>query len=251
NSVGDQLPPRGRLDAAAYDLIGAVYAQCAVAEPFYDGSTALTDIGVLSANHPGKNLVETGKSDEGAIQMCEETHYEVSLLDDRSDLAAHRLLILPDDVVITPRLYKNLKAYHAAGGKLVISHLAGRDAAGDWALDFLPLAFNGLVEKYPTYWRARAAFWPALSASDRVVYAQGVNVRPGRGTKVLVDRVLPYFKRTDLTFSSHFQTPPQAEPDRFPAVVSGKGFVYFADPIFREYRQTGNQAVRDVWRRVM
>jgi len=251
NSVGDQLPPRGRLDAAAYDLIGAVYAQCAVAEPFYKNSTALTDIGVLSANHPGKNLVETGKSDEGAIQMCEETHYEVSLLDDRSDLAAHRLLILPDDVVITPRLYKNLKAYHAAGGKLVISHLAGRDAAGDWALDFLPLAFNGLVEKYPTYWRARAAFWPELSASDRVVYAQGVNVRPGRGTKVLVDRVLPYFKRTDLTFSSHFQTPPQADPDRFPAVVSGRGFVYFADPIFREYRQTGNQAVRDVWRRVM
>src|SRR5690606_22280091 len=105
--------------------------------------------------------------------------------------------------------------------------------------------------KYPTYWRARAAFWPELSASDRVVYAQGVNVRPGRGTKVLVDRVLPYFKRTDLTFSSHFQTPPQAEADRFPAVVSGKGFVYFADPIFREYRQTGNQAVRDVWRRIM
>jgi len=68
---------------------------------------------------------------------------------------------------------------------------------------------------------------------------------------VLVDRVLPYFKRTDLTFSSHFQTPPQAEPDHFPAVVSGKGFVYFADPIFREYRQTGNQAARDVWRRII
>jgi len=63
--------------------------------------------------------------------------------------------------------------------------------------------------------------------------------------------VLPYFKRTDLTFSSHFQTPPQAEPDRFPAVISGKGFVYFADPIFREYRQTGNQAARDVWRRII
>jgi hypothetical protein len=27
--------------------------------------------------------------------------------------------------------------------------------------------------------------------------------------------------------------------------------VYFADPIFREYRQTGNLAARDVWRRVV
>jgi hypothetical protein len=28
NSVGDQLPPRGILDPDAYELIGAVYAQC-------------------------------------------------------------------------------------------------------------------------------------------------------------------------------------------------------------------------------
>src|SRR6202012_4598505 len=30
-----------------------------------------------------------------------------------------------------------------------------------------------------------------------------------------------------------------------PAVVAGKNFVYFADPIFQEYRQAGNIAVRD------
>ncbi len=251
NSVGDQLPPRGRLDSAAYDLIGAVYAQCEAAEPFYAGGAELADVGVLTANFPGRNPVETGKSDEGVIQMCEETHYEVSLLDERSDLSAHRVVILPDDVVVSPVLCRKLKAYHAAGGKLVLSHRSGRDAGGRWALDFLPLAFDGAVEKFPTYWRARHAFWPELSASDRVVYAQGVNVRAGRGTRVLVDRVLPYFKRTDLTFSSHFQAPPQPGCDRFPAVVAGQGFVYFADPVFREYRQTGNQAVRDVWRRVM
>lgn len=251
NSVGDQLPPRGTLDSAAYDLIGAVYAQCAAAEPFYAGGAELPHVGVLSANHPAKNLGETGKSDEGAIQMCEESHYEVSLLDDQSDLRPHALLVLPDDTVITPRLHTKLKAFHARGGKLVLSHLAGRDASGKWALDFLPLSFAGDVEKFPTFWRARKDFWPELSASDRVFYTQGVNVKPGPGVKVLVDRVLPYFKRTDLTFSSHFQTPPVAAADKFPAVVAGPGFVYFADPIFREYRQTGNLAARDVWRRVV
>ena len=34
NSVGDQLPPRGTLDADAYDLIGRVYEQCEEAEAF-------------------------------------------------------------------------------------------------------------------------------------------------------------------------------------------------------------------------
>jgi len=251
NSIGDQLPPRGKPDAAAYALIGNVYAQCEEAEPFYEGSSDLLDVGVLSANHPVKELEETIKSDEGSIQMCEESHYDVSLLDERSNLSLYRLLILPDDVVITPKLGARLRKFYEDGGKLILSHLSGRDASGEWALDFLPLSFSGQVEKYPTFWRARQSFWPELSDSDRVFYSQGMNVKPGRNVEVLVDRILPYFKRTDLTFSSHFQTPPEANADRFPAVVAGKNFVYFADPIFREYRQVGNLAARDVWQRAM
>ena len=84
-----------------------------------------------------------------------------------------------------------------------------------------------------------------------MVYSQGTQVVPGANAEVLVDRVLPYFRRTDLTFSSHFQTPPIARTDRFPAVIAGKNWVYFADPIFREYREAGNIVLRDVWRRVM
>lgn len=78
-----------------------------------------------------------------------------------------------------------------------------------------------------------------------MVYLPDENVTCGRGASVWVERVLPHFKRTDLTFSSHFQTPPRAEADSHPAVAGGKNFAYFADPIFREYRQSGNIAVRD------
>lgn len=63
--------------------------------------------------------------------------------------------------------------------------------------------------------------------------------------------MLPYFNRTDLRFSSHFQTPPVARAGRYPAVVAGRNFAYLADPVFREYREAGNTAVRDVWRRLM
>ncbi len=251
NSVGDQLPPRGRLDAAAYDLIGKVYAQCAAAEPFYAGSQPLPQIGVLTANSPERDLNEAAKSDEGAVQMCEESHYEVAMLDDSDPLDVYSLLILPDETTVSPKLAAKLKAYYQRGGRLILSHRAGRDAHGRWALDFLPLAFAGRGEKFPTYWRARKQFWPELGVSDRVVYSQGENVVPGQGTHILVDRVLPYFQRTDLHFSSHFQTPPVARPDRHPAVVAGKNFVYFADPVFQEYRTAGNTVVRDVWRRAM
>jgi hypothetical protein len=250
NSVGDQLPPRGRLDPAAYELIGSVYEQCAQAELFYAGSEALPQIGILSASYPGLPAGATGKSEEGAVQMCEESHYDSAVCDSFSDLASLELLILPDSTVILPALKKKLAAFYARGGKLILSHRAGFDPEGKWALDFLPLKFSGEVEKFPTYWRAHQDFDSDLRRSDRVFYQPGLNVTGGQGTRVLVERVLPYFKRTDVTFCSHFQTPPVARADKFPAVVGGRGFVYFADPIFREYRQAGNITARNVWKKV-
>ncbi|MBA7571243.1 hypothetical protein ES708_13002 [subsurface metagenome] len=250
NSIGDQLPPRGTLDPAAYELIGAVYKQCAEAEPFYEGSRGLPQIGVLSASYPGIDENTAGRSEEGAVQMCEESHYDAAVCDSLSDFSGLDLLILPDTTVIIPKLRKKLADFYASGGNLILSYRAGFDQDGKWALDFLPLEFSGEVEKFPTYWRVRKDFDERLSRSDRVFYQQGMNVTGGKGVRALVDRVLPYFKRTDATFSSHFQTPPVAVADEFPAVVAGKRFVYFADPIFREYRQSGNMAARDIWKRV-
>ena len=78
-----------------------------------------------------------------------------------------------------------------------------------------------------------------------------MNVAGGDSTHVLINRVLPYFQRTDLHWSSHFQTPPVAHADKYAALVGGDRFAYFADPVFREYRQTGNIAARDGWKRAM
>lgn len=249
SSIGDQLPPRGTLDPLAYDLIGAVYAQWEAAEPFYAGSEVLPpEIGIFAASAPG---LEAGASEEGAVLLCEEAHYDCAMLDSLDSLHDSQVLMLPDSTVVEPALAKKLKAFHAKGGTLILSHRAGFDSAGHWALDFLPLTFHGETEKFPTFWRVQDSFNTSMSASDRVFYQSGMQIKAGKGAKVLVDRVLPYFKRTAVTFSSHFQTPPVAKVDKFPAVVSGPGFVYFADPVFREYRRSGNLAVRDVWRQIV
>ncbi len=245
NSIGDQLPPRGTLDAGAYDLIGAVFTQCEAAEPFYAGSAPLPQIGIIAPGHPNLDPSTTDKVLEGAVQICEEAHYDTVVLDDANRLDGLDLLLLPDSVVLTPMLRKKIAAYLAKGGKLVLSGRSGFNAQGKCEIPGVNLKSTGKVELYPTFWRAHAAFSPALSRSDRVIYLPGETISAGRGSTVLAQRVLPYFKRTDLTFSSHFQTPPQAVADRHPAVVAGKNFVYFADPIFEEYRQSGNTAVRD------
>jgi hypothetical protein len=111
------------------------------------------------------------------------------------------------------------------------------------------LTFHGEVAAHPTYWRSNG-LGPVFEG-DRVCYAAGLQVKGGQGTRVLIDRVPPYFRRTDITFSSHFQTPPAAKSSSFPAAVAGKGFVYFSDPVFREYRKTGNYTVKTIWSEIL
>jgi len=248
NCVGDQMPPRGTLDAGAYDLIGAVYAQCADAELFYAKSVALTQVGIVAPGAPGIDPIVTDKALEGAVLMCEEAHYEAAVLDDASSFRGLDLVILPDLVQITPGLKTKLAAHLKRGGKLIFSARSGFADDGSCEIPGMPIQRKGTVES-ATYWRVNADFSPSLSRSERVVYLPGEEVvtTTKRGVKVLAARVLPYFERTELKFCSHFQTPPQAKADPHPAILAGGGWVYFADPIFREYRQSGNIAARDAW----
>ncbi len=59
------------------------------------------------------------------------------------------------------------------------------------------------------------------------------------------------FRARPNGFSSHYQVPPQPDADPSPAIVEGERFIYFADPIFREFRQTGNLMMRDSWQLAM
>jgi hypothetical protein len=251
NSVGDQLHPRGVLDEETYRLIGSVFEQTERAEPFYRGSSAWPQIGVLSPNHPTLNETETAKSEEGVVLMLEELHYDAAVLDDSSDLTPYELVVLPDSVVVTEALKAKLEERIRSGGKLLLSYRSGFDRDSRWALGALPLRHEGEVTLYPTYWRVTSALDPATLKGERVFYKRGLNVKPGGNLETWVERVLPYFRRSDLRFSSHFQTPPDKVDPDYPAVVGNAQLAFFADPVFAEYRQSGSVFLRRTLQQVL
>lgn len=251
NSVGDQLPPRGQLDEVAYELIGAVFEQLESSEAFYEGSTSLFDIAVMLGSHATVSPKDAALAEEGAVLALEEMHYNPALLDDAADLSGYRAVILTDTTVVTPALQAQLTTYYEAGGSIIVAHRGGCDEHGQWALPFLPVTINSQLDMQPTYWRARPEFWPELSRSDRVFYERGLNVSGGHGTRVLVERVLPYFERSDQHFMGHFQAPPVRDPHPYPAVIAGERFAVFADPVFGTYRHYGATIYRDVLERIL
>lgn len=251
NSIGDQLHPRGRLDQGAYRLIGEVFRQCEIAEPFYASAIPIPQVGIIAPLSPNADPAQAAESEEGAVMLCQETHYDCAILNDESDLSPFKMIILPDGVEATPLLKQKLESYHAAGGSVMVSHLSAFDRSRKPSFDFLNLQWQGEATRWPNYWRKTSAVKGELDADDRVVYLRGCNVLAPESAKVLVERALPYFQRTDLHFTSHFQAPALQDACPHPAVVSGARWIYFADPIFRETRRYGNLYVKQVWQTLM
>ena len=68
--IGDQLHPRGRLDAAMYEEIGRVYASVEAKEPGVRRG-AITEIGVISGEEfLGADAGSIPSCDQGAAVCC-------------------------------------------------------------------------------------------------------------------------------------------------------------------------------------
>lgn len=251
NSVGDQLHPRGVLDGGTYQLIGNVYKQLTETERVYEGTQAMPQIGILCPNHPALNETDTARSEEGCVLLLEELHYDCAVIDDGFNFSDFACIILPDHVVLTSELRSMLKTYLKKGGRLVVSYRSGFDAQGKWVFKEMPCDPAGEQDLYPAYWKLSDKLDPGQQGGERVIYQRGLNITPKKGARILVHRILPYFKRTDVTFCSHFQTPPDKPDPDHPAVIETDQVVYFADPVFREYRQSGNLIIRTVLSQVL
>ncbi|MCC5842967.1 MAG: alpha-L-fucosidase [Verrucomicrobia bacterium] len=243
NSVGDQLGPRGTLDEGAYELIGRVFAQCAEAEPFYEGCAPCPQAAVVCPHHPDRNEHESTLVEEAMVRLCEELHYDAVLVNDQDSLDGYDLLILGEGIPLSPAFRDAITAFAERGGKLLAAgDTVFQDAEQGWG-PFSPLTRNGECAFAPAYWRARAPWKNALGTDDRVVYPRGLRVNAAGSVETLVDRVAPYFQRSDLKFCSHFQAPPRKEILEEPAILRSGNWIYFADPVFTDYRRSANLAV--------
>jgi len=238
-SVGDQLHPRGRLDKPAYELIGNVYGYAEACEPWTRNVKAVTQIGVFRAGGQAYHDTPGGPND-GVTRMFTHLKLQFDVVNAGSDLQAYELLVLPDEVDITPALGQRLHAYLKKGGKLLVSGLLPTT---------LPEMGVKVVGESPfttTYIRFGKEISQDVPATAHVMYERGVRVRPLRGTQVLAKVVEPYFERTWDHFCSHFQTPNLPQASRYPAAVRKGNVITIPYPIFKAFGTHANLPYRQL-----
>ncbi len=236
-SIGDQLHPRGKLEQAAYDLVGKAYGRVEDREPWLRDAVPVTQIGVLQSSGAGT------RTEEGVTQMLTQLKHQFDIIAPAHKFSDYQLLILPDAVELDAATTKRLSAFLRQGGAMLATGTAGLSDNAQKALPQLGIEPEGLSPFTATYVRFAKEISGDIPAIDHVMYDRGVRVRARAGTKQLASIVEPYFERTWAHFCSHRQTPPQKLTQYAAAVLKGR-VGYIPLPVFDSYANNGNLACR-------
>ena len=90
-------------------------------EPYTEGANYIADIGVLIRTD-GSYYANTHK---GISRMLGELKYDFDIVNEEMDLSEYKLLILPDDILVTDKLAEKLRAHIQAGKGIISSGLSG------------------------------------------------------------------------------------------------------------------------------
>lgn len=251
-SIGDQLHPNGTLDPSTYESIGIAYREVEAKEPWCREARQVFDLGILSSEAESRTQRES-LADEGACRVLLESHFLFGLIDRTMEFDRYKALVLPDSIRIDTELKAKLDAYLAQGGRLILSGESGllRDKdefAFDVGAEYLGLSPFFPPDNEPNrghdYLLPIPELRPSFVNMPQVMYERSHRVRATTGASLgqIFD---PYFNRNWEHFCSHQHTPNNPEPSGFDCGVRHGNILYFAHPVFRNYRAYGAVAYRD------
>ncbi|GAA3403924.1 alpha-amylase family protein [Paenibacillus hodogayensis] len=228
-SVGDHMHPRDGLEESVYRMIGEVYADIEAYEPWTDYARAVTDIGIVMPEgcDMGANNVSFPQGQtilNAAARMLGELKYTFDIVDERADLSAYKVIILPDVIPVNERLRLKLENHLAAGGGIVSTGSSGLNPEkSGFALDAWNMEYAGQAPWNASYFKMPEASGQ-LAERLCAIYNQGILLKEKPGARPVADYYKPYFNRDWDGFHGTFYTPPDTNAGYRAIVRSGSVF---------------------------
>lgn len=239
-SIGDQMPPNGRMDMETYRGIGHAYRALEAIEPWCYPAQSTAQLGVYLCGH--------SLSDEGLHRMLLENHIDFEIVHPGDDLSRFRALVLPDSVKISREEAGRINCFAADGGAVLFNGLSAI-ADGEFLLD-AGARYAGPANYRQDYFCAGETLSLPYGNAPFFCYESGERTEVTDGT-VLAQVYEPWFDRTYGHFCSHRNTPYRDEPAAHPAVVRKGNVIYMAHPLFRLYAEYGTQLFREVFAKAL
>ncbi len=237
--IGDQLNPDGAMSKPVYNLIGSVYREVEKKEPWCTGAKAVTELAVLSDEWQTIQSQAAGvvsKAVNGVCAMLDEMGYQFDIVDNQTDWASYKVVIMPDVIWVDEDLKEKIDAYLARGGKLLATGKSGLNREQTaFQLDCLGIRYLGEAPYSPDFIMPNNIMGKNLPKTEHVMYLKGEWVEATDG-EVLADTYVPYFNRTWEHFCSHLHTP-SSHQKSYPAAVKKGNCIYLMHPVFSIYQK--------------
>lgn len=239
-SVGDHQHPAETLETSLYATIGEIYNEIKGYEPWIKNDRYIPEIAIVT-NTPGTQ----GDSSKGAVQMLGELKYNYDIVNEEMDFSKYQLIILPDNILITPTLEEKLKIHLGAGKGIISSGFSGLNedktafAMKQWTFDF-----DGVDSSNASYFKMKDTNNPIMLDRRWSMYKHGILMHAENS---VADYVKPYFNRNYDGLRGYWYTPPKAT-DGHSAVAKSGNIYQICFKIFEAYYTSAMHAHKELIR---
>ena len=228
--VGDHCHPNGKMDDATYENVKYAYSYMKSIEKYCLGTKRVDDVGVV--------IAEKAEANSGINTFLLERHVDYRIVFKPCDLEGVKLLILPDNAVISDELASAINAYAEKGGVVLAS---GRSLNGkvNLGIEYLPQE----KERYVDY--IVPDFDIGLYGSPLLMNTAAYKTDGAKAGFIAHTAIYePYFTRTNGHFSGHKNTPYKEEKSSTVGMWKKKNITFFAHDVFTIYNELGSSYLR-------
>jgi len=246
-NIGGHIHPRGSTQPAIFDRIQTIYSKMQLNEEWYSKAVNLVDIGVISPGDVTKTppLI-------GVTRMLSELKMQFDIINADADFNPYRLLILPDEVLLTPETAAKIKAILDDGKAVIATGWSGLDPkkqnfvlGKDWGIQYV-----GECKFDPAFFQPMPQLASGLPDLPLALYRPGIEVAAGMGTEVAAVLVKPYFNREWDGVYSNFYLPPDRITD-LPLVTFKGNLAHISHPIFSAYFELASVDLRTLFANIL
>lgn len=250
---GDQLHPSGEMDLSTYANLGAAYEYVQRIEPYGVGARPTANLGVFFSQRPTGAVQHGGSSDghdNGVCTMLMEGHLDFDAAHRGADWSKFHTVILTGGRCLDAADAEQVRAYLAAGGRLLMlgESIFGVDGTPDAPLLDVGATYAGPPRHDVDYLVVtKAARSPrGLVESPFLNYEAAARFTVTDG-KPLANLKEPYFSRTYGRYCSHQNTPNRPDDSGHTGGVQKGRVVFLPHALGKLYHDHGARLHRDLF----
>jgi hypothetical protein len=219
--IGDQMPPRGVLDPAVYDVIGKAFGRVKTLEPYLEQAAPVTEAALVTSGFPSE--APTTAPNYGLSKLLMESKVQFDIVEPEVQWERYGIVVLAEDKPVSSAVAERLHSFIAGGGAVIAIQNGGLVAGTEssW-LERYGLAFAGRTPFKPAYMTPKEDFTPGISSYQYALYEGASQWRASNPAGVVAQLGVPAFQRSPQHYTSHAQTPFDRETEYAAIARSGK-----------------------------